>query len=61
MSQLDDYKKAMMETARVVWGEEAEQAKPHIEAVAESVWRLGELELQPKLEPVTKLRHGEQT
>jgi len=52
----------MQETSRVLWGEErSEEMSAHIEATSRAVWIVGNTELDPGVEPVTKLNHRRET
>jgi hypothetical protein len=61
MSEISEkgYIETVYASAKGLWGEEdAEKMCDHIEKTAGSVWRIGKLELNHGVEPVTKLRHG---
>jgi len=48
----------MQEAASALWGEErAEEMRAHIEATSRAVWIVGNTELDPRAEPVTRLNH----
>jgi hypothetical protein len=48
----------MQETAKALWGEKwAEEIRAHIDATSKAVWVVGNTELDPWNEPVTKLSH----
>ena len=54
-----DYIEIVYASAEGFWGpEEAELMREHVEKTAGSVFRIGKIELEPGVEPVTKLRHG---
>lgn len=54
-----DYIDIVYTSAKALWGEtEAEKMRDHIEKTAGSVWRVGKIELNPDIEPVTRLWHG---
>ena len=58
MSDLEEYTRMMREAARAMWGEErAEEMRAHIEATSRAVWIVGNTELDPRAEPVTRLNH----
>ena len=62
MSDLKEYTRMMQETSRVLWGEErSEEMSAHIEATSRAVWIVGNTELDPGVEPVTKLNHRRET
>ncbi len=57
-----EYIKMMKKTARELWGKKAtDKAGSHIEATAGAVWRIWRKEMDPMNEPVTKLRHRDNT
>ena len=63
MTEEDDageYIRQTLETARGIWGEEAQQMKQQIETTASAAWRVWRTELSPMTEPATRLRHREQ-
>ena len=63
MTEEDDageYIRQTLETARGIWGEEAQQMKQQIETTASAAWRIWRTELSPMTEPATRLRHREQ-
>lgn len=48
----------MQEVARDLWGEEkAEEMRAHIEVTSRAVWVVGNTELDPGAEPVTRFNH----
>ena len=48
----------LQEAARALWGEErTEEMRAHIEATSRAVWVVGNTELDPGTEPVTRLNH----
>ena len=55
----EEYIKTATETAKALWGPEAEQVRNHIEATAKSTHTVSNTPLKPQTEPVTKLRYGE--
>jgi hypothetical protein len=57
----EEYIKTTVETAKALWGPEAEEARNHIEATAKSTHTVSTTPLTPQIEPATKLRHGEHT
>lgn len=54
-----EYIKKAIETAKALWGPEAEEARKHIEATAKSTHTVSTTPLTPSIEPATKLRYGE--
>lgn len=54
-----EYTESAKETAKALWGDEAEKARTHIEATAKSTYTVSNTQLKPDLEPVTRLRYGE--
>ena len=54
-----EYVKQTMETARGIWGEEADKMRQQIETTAAASWRVWRTELSPMIEPATRLRHRE--
>ena len=46
-------------TALSLWGKDTAKMKEHIEKTATAVYRLGQVELTPDVEPVTKISRGE--
>lgn len=58
MSDLKEYTRMMQEVARDLWGEEkAEEMRAHIEVTSRAVWVVGNTELDPGAEPVTRFNH----
>lgn len=58
MSDVKEYTRMMLKAARDLWGEErAEEMSPHIERVSKAVWIVGNIQLDPGIEPVTRLMH----
>ena len=58
LSDLKEYTRMMQEAARALWGEErTEEMRAHIEATSRAVWVVGNTELDPGTEPVTRLNH----
>ncbi|MCW4049853.1 MAG: hypothetical protein NWE89_08965 [Candidatus Bathyarchaeota archaeon] len=56
-----DYVHMVMETAKGMWGaEEAQRIKDHVERTAKAVYAVSNYPLEPEIEPVTKMRPGEQ-
>ncbi len=55
-----EYVQQTLETARGIWGEEAEKMRQQIETTAAASWRVWRTELSPMTEPATRLRHREQ-
>jgi len=48
----------MLEAAVEMWGEErAEEMRAHVESVSKAVWIVGNTQLDPGTEPVTRLIH----
>ena len=62
MEELEEYVEMMCRTAERLWGsDDAEKMHNHIETTASAVYRIGQLELDTKTEPVTRLWHREQS
>ena len=59
MTTLKAYIESMMETARELWGEEADEMRQHMETTAAAVWRNSQVTLSIETEPATRLRHRE--
>ena len=62
MTKQDDtgeYVRQTLETAKGIWGEEAEKMRQQIETTAAASWRVWRTELSPMMEPATRLRHRE--
>jgi len=55
----EEYIKSAAETARTLWGKEAEKARPHIEATAKSTHKVSTTPMKPEQEPVTRLSYGD--
>jgi len=55
-----EYVRQTLETAKAIWGEEAEKMRKQIETTATAAWRVWRTELSPMTEPATRLRHREQ-
>ena len=48
----------MLEAAVEMWGEErAEEMRAHVESVSKAVWVVGNTQLDPATEPVTRFIH----
>ena len=59
LSDVKEYTRMMLKAAVDLWGEErAEEMSPHIERVSKAVWVVGDTQLEPGVEPVTRLMHG---
>ena len=54
-----EYTESAIRTAKALWGDEAMEARNHIEATAKSTYTVSSTPLTPELEPVTKLSNGE--
>ena len=56
---VEEYTESAINTAKALWGDEAEAARNHIEATAKSTHTVSKTPLTPDLEPITRLRYGE--
>jgi len=58
LSDVKEYTRMMLEAAVEMWGEErAEEMRAHVESVSKAVWIVGNTQLDPGTEPVTRLIH----
>ncbi len=58
MSDMKEYTRMMLKAAIDLWGEErAAEMKAHVESVSKAVWKVGNTQLDPGVEPVTRLKH----
>ncbi|MBT4424681.1 hypothetical protein HOC87_10045 [Candidatus Bathyarchaeota archaeon] len=58
MSDVKEYTRMMLEAAVEMWGEErAEEMRAHVESVSKAVWVVGNTQLDPATEPVTRFIH----
>ena len=56
----ENYIKKMVEIAGALCEDtESKNIRKHIEATANAVWRIYQIDLSPMIEPATKLHHGE--
>lgn len=58
MSDVKEYTRVMLKAAIDLWGEErAKEMRPHVERISKAVWIVGDIQLDPRTEPVTRLIH----
>lgn len=58
LSDVKEYTCMMLKTAVDLWGEErANEMRSHIESISKAVWVVGDTQLDPEIEPVTRLMH----
>lgn len=58
--ETENYVKQTYNTAKAIWGAEADAMRQQIEITAYASWRIWRSELSPMTEPATRMRHREQ-
>lgn len=59
MSDVKEYTRMMLKAAIDLWGQErANEMRSHVESISKAVWVVGDTQLDPETEPVTRLMHG---